>query len=319
MREIPIRLQKLEALLKRLPKDHSLRSQIEEEILRRWKGYRGEQSVDFYLNKLPEKEYMIFHNIRLKNGNYYFQIDTLILTPFFVLILEVKNISGTLYFETTFSQMIQTTQNGEYGYQNPLEQARQQCEELKKWLDNHNIHIPIDYFVIISKPTTLLKADAKNSSYFQKIIHVQYLLSRMEKTKENYSEKLLNNKEIKKLTKTILKEDEPEKFDIFNAYDLTTNDISKGAICPICSTCPMLFNYGKWRCVNCGHRDSTAHYEALTDYFLIYNDTPISNKQFRDFLQLPSSYTANRLLTSMQLPHTGENSGRLYYPPKKSK
>ena len=112
-REIPIRLQKLEALSRRLSKDHSIRPQIEEELLRRWKGYRGEQSVDFYLNKLPEKEYMIFHNLRLENENYYFQIDTLILTSYFALTLEVKNISGTLYFESTFSQMIQITSNGE--------------------------------------------------------------------------------------------------------------------------------------------------------------------------------------------------------------
>jgi len=312
-REIPIRLQKLEALFKRLPKNHPIRPQIEGELLKRWKGYKGEQSVDFYLNKLPQKEYMIFHNIRLKNGHYYFQIDTLILTPYFALILEVKNISGTLSFESTFNQMIQTTPNGENGYQNPIEQARQQCEELKKWLENRKILISIDFFVIISKPTTLLKADLTKSHLLQKLLHVQYLLNGIEKTKRIYQKQLINGKEMRKIARMILKEDTQETVDILNFYNLTGKDISKGVICSKCSTNPMIFHYGKWNCLNCEYRDPDAHYEAIADYFLLFNDTPISNKQFREFLQIPSSFTANRLLKSMKLPHTGTNKGRRYF------
>lgn len=75
---------------------------------------------------------MIFHGIRLTNGKYFFQIDTLILSAKFALILEVKNFSGTLFFDPQFKQMIQTTLNGEErGYPHPIEQANLQAEELK--------------------------------------------------------------------------------------------------------------------------------------------------------------------------------------------
>ena len=172
------------------------------------------------------------------------------------------------------------------------------------------------YFVIISKPTTLLKADSKNTNPLQKIIHL-YVVSRIEKTKSDYREKLLNTKKLMKIVKTIMKEDVQEEFDPLSAYNLTVNDISKGIMCSHCRTTSMIFHYGKWMCLNCNHRDSNAHVEALADYFLLFNDTPISNKLFREFIQLPSSYTANRLLSSMKLRYTGEKSGRRYYPTKR--
>ena len=106
--------------------------------------------------------------------------------------------------------------------------------EFKKWLNVHNIHIPIDYFVIISKPTTLLKADSKDTNPLQKIIHLQYVVSRIEKTKSDYREKLLNTKKLMKIVKTIMKEDVQEEFDILSAYNLTVNDISKGIMCSQC-------------------------------------------------------------------------------------
>ena len=103
-RPIPIRIQKNEVLLRRLPKNHITRAAIESELARRWSGHRGEQAVDFPLSKLPESDYLIFHGMRLTNGQFYFQIDTLILTAYFALVLEVKNYVGTLYFDPVLNQ-----------------------------------------------------------------------------------------------------------------------------------------------------------------------------------------------------------------------
>lgn len=311
-RTIPIRIQKNEALLRRLSKDHIKRQEIEEDLRKRWAGYRGEQSVDYYLGKLPEKDYLIFHGIRLSNGKYNFQIDTLILTEAFALILEIKNFSGILYFDSTFNQWIQTTQAGEKGYPCPVEQANQQRQELKKWLEARNVNIPIDFLVIISKPSTILKTANGNTPILQKVLHVQFLLDKIQKLK--YKETILNHKELKKLSHRMLKEHRPEIFDILTFYKIYPTEILTGVLCSNCVSIQMTRCYGNWICPKCRQKDPHAHVRTVDDYFLIFNDTPLCNRKFRNFLHLSSPYIANRLLLSMNLPFTGSRKDRLYHP-----
>ncbi|WP_052144744.1 nuclease-related domain-containing protein [Halalkalibacter okhensis] len=106
-RKIPLKILKLEALLRRLPAHHSIRNKIEEELKKRKAGYRGEQAIDYHLKTQPIDDGLILHDNRLKQGkDHFFQIDTLIVTTRFFMILEIKNITGTLYFDQEFQQLI---------------------------------------------------------------------------------------------------------------------------------------------------------------------------------------------------------------------
>ncbi|WP_197205174.1 nuclease-related domain-containing protein [Cytobacillus firmus] len=53
-----------------------------------------------------------------------FQIDIIILTPYFISILEVKNISGSLYFNSIFTQMVRTIEDKEEGFPDPVKQVK---------------------------------------------------------------------------------------------------------------------------------------------------------------------------------------------------
>jgi hypothetical protein len=90
----PIKVLKLYALLRRILPNQPLRQDIESELMKIEAGYKRELSLDYHLSFLPDKEYIILHNIRLSYKTFYFQIDTLILHTNFILILEVKNIAG---------------------------------------------------------------------------------------------------------------------------------------------------------------------------------------------------------------------------------
>ena len=315
-RTIPIRIQKNDALLRRLPQQHIKRAEIEEDQVKRMAGYRGEQSLDYYLSKLPEKDWIIFHGIRLFDGKYFFQIDTLILSPYFSLILEVKNFFGTLFFDPLLAQLIQTTQNGEEkGYANPIEQANQQSVSLKKWLAKQNIHIPIDFLVVISKPSTIIKTPPNNTHFLQKITHTQFLVSKIEKLKIAHKREFFSPKESKKLTRLLLKAHVPETFDCLKFYKISPSELITGVICPNCFTYPMKRHYGTWYCRNCKNKDKHAHLQAVIDFFLLNNDLPITNQQFRQLLHLTSTDVARKMLISLNLPCTGKNKGRIYHPP----
>ncbi|RFU60027.1 nuclease-related domain-containing protein [Bacillus sp. V59.32b] len=93
-RKKPLKIQKLEALLRRLPSNHPKRQKISEELAKSLAGYYGEQSLDHYLSDLSESEYFILHDLRLSDKNErFFQLDSLLISSRFFLILEVKNIS----------------------------------------------------------------------------------------------------------------------------------------------------------------------------------------------------------------------------------
>lgn len=315
-RTVPVRIQKNHVLLKRIEKNHVKKHEIESEQTRRLAGYKGEQAIDFYLSKLPEKDFRIFHNIRLSNGEYFFQIDTLVLCKAFALNLEVKNYNGMLYFDPDFNQFIQTNKKGEAkGYLNPLEQASQQCAELKTWLEKRNIPIPVDFLIIISKPSTILKTAPGYAKMLQKVKHIQFLLKSIEKIKNSCQADAISSKNLKKLSRFILKDHTPETFDILKYYGIQKTDIQTGVICPACSFRPMKRHFGTWFCPKCQFKDKNAHVRAIKDLFLLNNDSPISNRDICGFLHLSSHDTAKKILSSMQLPHTGTKKGRIYFPP----
>lgn len=314
-RFLPIRIQKNHALLKRISQNHSKRTKIESDQTNRIAGCKGEQAIDFHLSKLPEKEYLILHDLRLSNGKHFFQIDTLLLNSAFVLILEVKNCGGTLYFDPDFHQLIQTNSRGQTkGYPNPIEQASQQCTELKKWLQKRNVNIPIEFFVIISKPSTILKAAPGYAKTLQRVLHVQYLLKQIEIMKTAYKNEILSLKDLKKMSRSLLKEHSPKTFDILKHYEIPISEIQTGVICSVCSNKPMKRHFGTWYCPKCQAKDKHAHIQAINDLFLLNNHSPLTNQQISRFLHLSSGDIAKKLLISMQLPYSGTKKGRVYFP-----
>ncbi|MGG3641280.1 nuclease-related domain-containing protein [Bacillus gobiensis] len=189
-RKYPISLQKLEAILKRLPKKASFsakRALIEEEFLKQKAGYNGEQSIDYHLRLLPDKKYFILQDLRLANKYGYFQIDTLILSQHFLVILEIKNIRGTIYFDDDFNQLIRSVDGKEEGFLDPMLQISRQQSELMHWLSNENnifTNVPIETFVVISNPSTIIKSSSSNVFIKETVMHGSFLPQRIKRASQ---------------------------------------------------------------------------------------------------------------------------------------
>ncbi|WP_372508755.1 nuclease-related domain-containing protein [Pseudalkalibacillus decolorationis] len=74
----PTSIRKLEALQRRIPRDHPRRPFIDEGCAINKAGYKGELALNFPLKFLPQKDYLILHDLRLQNKTAYFQIDCLL-------------------------------------------------------------------------------------------------------------------------------------------------------------------------------------------------------------------------------------------------
>ncbi|MFJ7366272.1 nuclease-related domain-containing protein [Peribacillus frigoritolerans] len=97
-RKVPLAIRKLRALACRLPPNHPKVPLIMNDLKKREAGYKGECSIDFPLSFLEPKNYFIFHDLRLQDQSRFFQLDTLLISKKFALIIEVKNMAGGAVF-----------------------------------------------------------------------------------------------------------------------------------------------------------------------------------------------------------------------------
>ncbi|KFN02179.1 NERD domain-containing protein [Bacillus clarus] len=307
-RQMPIYLRQLEALFRRLPAHHPKRKMVAENLAKHKAGYKGEQAIDYPLSFLPEEKYDILHDIRLFDQNHYFQIDTIILSPCFLLFLEIKNIAGTLLFDSKFNQLIRIAEGNSEGFPDPLLQIKRQENQLRKWLSLYGFSsFPIESLVVISTPRTIIKTSDDNPS--NKIIHSANLPNKINEFESKYKEDSIGN--VNELICRIIDGHSPQQHNILYQYKIKKEDLLKGVQCEKCLIMSMFKGKRGWYCSNCNSMSKIAHMDALRDYVLLLGGT-ITNSDLREFLNLQSSSMVKRILHKLDLPYTGKNKDRKY-------
>ncbi len=311
---VPLRIKKYEALLRRVAENHPMRPTILTEYKNWMAGYHGEKSLDFYLRMLPESNYLIFHNIRLKSGKYFFQMDFLLLTAAFALVLEVKNRTGEYLFQKYLNQTILHVNGSQERIKNPVLQARMQALKLKKWLKEHHcLDIPIHYLFVNSNQKATIRVDPGHESILAYIINSEGLIEKISQIASQNKHAKLDKKELNKVKRLLLTNDIPENPDLLERYHLCQNDLLTGVRCPGCNCLSMKYVYGTWVCPNCQCKSKTAHIQAINDYFLLIKPS-ITNSELRRYLHIDSPKSANKILKSMNLAFKGNLKGRIYFP-----
>ncbi|MEH7123519.1 nuclease-related domain-containing protein [Bacillus sp. JJ1773] len=314
--EIPIRLKALDALRRRLTSTHPKLIAINDEYGRRKAGFNGEKSVYYHLKLLDNESYVIFHDLRLANGEHYFQIDFLLLTSRYALIIEAKNISGILLFDDN-GQLIRIQNEKREGFSDPVSQAQFHQRSLKKWMAKYQFpNLPIDYLVIISKPSSIIQMENTDPEIRKRVRPVSKVHDVISHLNHRFQREVLDSNTRRKLTKFLLKAHSPYYPNLLKEYNLAENDIRTGVQCLKCAFLPMIALKANWKCPNCQTLSKDAHIQTIQDYFLLIGST-ITNRQFRNFIQITSIQKSRRLLTSLNLPYSGYNKARVYFRPER--
>ena len=310
-RFIPLTVHFNNAAIARLDKRHSKIATIEKDTRIKMSGYRGEVQTDFHLQFLDDENHHIFRGLRLPHPQHYFQIDTLILTRMYILLIETKNHPGLFYIDK--EQCSQMTDYGEKGYKNPLHQVNTHKELLQDWLEAHHFNrLPIITQVVLSHPTAIIKTTDR--SIYSKICKLDKLKSQVLNLVSSCSKELLTDTHTHHTRPHLLKDDAPHYPDILTTYAIPHSDLPLGIQCPACLSFHMQRKDRVWFCPHCDYHSRYAHREALLDYFLLLKPT-LTNRDLRKFLGISSIKGANRLLSALNLPHTGSNKGRVYFRP----
>lgn len=312
-RSFPREIMILEAIVRRFPPNHHKKPEFEKKLYQKLAGYKGELTLDYYINQIDHSDFVILRDLRIPHNNTHFQMDTLLLSPFFILIIESKNHAGTLVFSPEFTQMLRILNGIEESFQDPITQAKIQASQLKSFLTTNNFSPPpIEFLITISNSQSIIKNPTNDKEVSNRVCRSSNIAFKIPPFQEKYKREIFSKKEIKKAARLLIKQHEPF-VPALKSLDLPLQNMIKGVQCPICKTFGMQHIHGSWICKECGSISKDAHLDAIKYYFHLYGDS-ITNKDLRYFLMVDSASQAKRILQSLDLIQMGDNKGRVYRP-----
>lgn len=312
---MPLRLILTEILFRRLILGHRKFPEVESNLARRRAGYWGEIVLSNYMKKLPPEKYLIFHDLQLEIHGVQFQIDTLLISQSYILIIEAKNISGNLIFDSTFNQLLRIQDNKKETFEDPRVQAECHRTLLREWLVNHGInHLPIETLVFFANVKTTLRTLPGDKGDFSKVCKARDIFNKIYHNEKIYHQERTDLSTITEMGNLLLSHQRPQKIEILQEFKIKTDEIRTGPRCPNCLHIPMIYTKGKGLCPKCQTSSKEVFKEGISDYFYLYKPT-ITNSECRHFLQLPSNHVAQKILQSLNLEWTGNTKSRIYYQP----
>lgn len=296
----PLILQKLDAIIPRLPHHFPKLEAMKKEAAIRNKGYIGERKVDYHLEKLANQS-TILQDVSLRSEGQKFQIDTVLITNYAIYCVESKHIAHTIVFNTILNQFTQQDGDTEKGYRYPITQAKNHQLQLTNWLHEHHLYnIPVHYFIAISDPSTIINVIGDQESIAKVVAHAEYIPFKIKETDEKHRQNKSNTIQRNKIGNMILHQCHNDDYDILSKYNIRYSDISTGVKCPICNMLGMGYKRRVWKCKRCGHQSKHIYKQALSDYLFLIKPWIKNNEAIR-FLHLPSKTTTTRILRSSGL------------------
>lgn len=305
---IPYKLFGLKALERRLLSSSGKREWIVEELRVVQAGVNGERKLRSIFEKYTFPfEYYVFHDLHLQSAGK-FQIDTLFLSRFGAVILEMKNIGGQLHFPEDRFQIVRTLEDGKTdSFECPSVQLERNKMLLGDWLHVRQISMPIQGAVVFARPQQQFANTRKGLRILFPLEVPGYLRSL-----EN-SSKCIDATALKETVTALLAANRAyNPFPICSTYQIDPRHIATGVLCKTCGLFGMIRISRGWVCESCGHIDRHAHRQAIADRFMLLGGA-LTNRECRQFLHIQDSDVAKRLLKGMPISYQGTNKGRKYW------
>ena len=276
----------LEALLSRLHPAHPQFPKLEQELKRQQAGDFGEQYVMNELQMLS-MDVQLLHNVILP-AILAMQIDILIVTPNGIIILEIKNIKGTVLLKNNPRQLIRTTETGEVTvFTHPEIQLEQYMQGMKNFLQQHNITITIYGAIVFPFNNVQIQREGEGMPILTAKDLPMYIHQLPPHT-DTTSIQNITNKIMKNIKTKI-------PYPLCRYYNIDINSLQMGIRCEKCLHYSTARQKRAWRCTNCQHTCLHAHNQALRDYYMLIGNT-ITNQQCRQFLNIENTDLAKRIL-----------------------
>lgn len=289
---------------------------LQRELSNRTAGYYGEKNVDYMLQIYPNNAALALPDVRLKNKGFEFQLDNIILATHCHIIFETKKWAGELVYDADLKQLIQHHQGYKKRYNCPISQVETQKRNLSAWYLEHGFPVPpIETFVVISNSSTILSNPQQDKHFSEKVFHADLLHEKLDELFSTTHTQTSPSTLTKRILHTI-ENHRVERFeDILTKMNINHKQLIEGVSCEKCWHPSMERRSRGWHCNHCGHSDKNAHIQTVYDYFLLNGMKPVTNREIRAFLNVPSRKITYTLLQNMGLKMTGNRRHAIYHAP----
>ena len=299
----------MQSLLRRMHEHDEHFSHFQAELNNLEAGYVGEQRTDRELLDftIPHLHHLL-HNVELLTvqGPSH-QIDSIVLTSHFLLILEIKNITGTLIYKPGHHEFSRLRKDGILeNFTDPFEQAYRHQLMIEQLFRSWHIRLPVEYAVVIVNQNAVLDESLRGFPIF----HLTGLRRYINNLFLKYPEHDVELEQVSKRFLGMLHRHPARR----RVND--TDRLKKGVLCAACEFKSVMdYQNGSWCCQTCGTRDKHALRWALHDYRLLISDR-ITNQQFREFVGIESMQVASKILSRLGFEKVGDKRGRFYIIPE---
>ena len=299
----------MQALLRRLHAHDEHFSNTQTEVNNLEAGYFGEQRIDreFTDFTMLHNHYLL-HNVELltSHGSSH-QIDSIVLTSHFLLILEIKNITGTLLYKPDHHEFSRLRKDGIVeNFTDPFEQAYRHQLLIERLLRSWRIQLPVEYAVVIANQNAVLDESLRGFPIF----HLTGLRRYINNLFLKYPAHDVKLEQVSNHLLGLIHRHPPKR------RITDTNRLKKGVLCVKCDFKSWMdYQNRSWCCRTCGTRDKNALRWALHDYRLLIGER-ITNQQFREFVGIESMQVASKILSRLGFEKVGDKRGRFYIIPE---
>lgn len=292
----------------RIPHDHPQKAFIESQMHNRKVGQRGEtkllrflEEVDFTHSPLVIRNFITrVHQKRI------IQIDYLVVTRKYVLIIEVKNIAGHIQFNANPPQVIRTLDD------RPSQAMDCPFVQLDRNVDGFTAlqadnKLPIYTSLVWANTSTTFDLPFKAPHQFLTLKRVPLMIQELEKLPD-----LLSTKQFNALKKKIIQKTQSFQEQSFcERYQINPMVLKKGLYCLECYQ-RLTKSIRKWICPNC--KLNATQYMDINVLSLFYiQHAQLTISDIRNHLPELQSRQVRKVLHSYGYTSTGNTKSKRYF------
>lgn len=268
-------------------------------------GQDGEKKVLSFLREaLHHQSATVLHDFHVRIPNAYaIQIDFIVFTKSYILLLEVKNIKGSIRLQHSPAQLVRTMDGVTQAMDCPFTQMTRNVLQFKKLLGNQQL--PIYTAIVWTNRSAVIEPllfDAPHPLLFLK--QLPGFISRLP-TDE------VNGLSVSRLVKqTQMKATLFRQINLCERYAINPLELTGGLQCMNCYSLARLFEKS-WVCMKCKCRINTMLTENICLLFhFVGEELPL--RTFQQFIPSLRSRNLKELILSGRIQISGNRRGRHY-------
>lgn len=288
-----------------MPVHHTRQPLINHAISLQKAGERGEREVFTFLQEAyHDKPVTILYNFHSKKSHSFaIQIDYIVFTKSYILLLEVKNIKGTISFRQNPAQLFRVLEHQEQVMDCPFSQMDRNLLHFKKLLGK--TPLPVFTAIVWANRSAIIEPLTFES------IHPLLFLKQLPHYLSRF-ESLPNQKvDLKRLIQKIQSLATPYyKSALCERYGIDSGDLAVGMQCLTCSYM-MDLHKKTWNCANCRVKQNHMIDENILMLYDFLGER-LSMKRMNELLPSLEYRMLKRLIDSGNLTCHGGRRGRVY-------